>query len=246
MKNWIPFLLPLFLAALATQSSAAQSSAVEAPDCRNGIFVEEGVTYGLAKIAGTDKLYLIADSFYCDKEKQKGACPVCPSEDAVCRGKSYLLPGDLVVTARSFNGYRCILYRNGKNVAGSAGYAPEGRLEAPPSAPVTQKDWLGVWRMGDDSITLRAKRDKLSASGEAYWPSANPSPREAPGGPHTGEMSGVATPKGNFVAFADSEDECHVSLTLLPPFLLAHDDTHCGGANVRFDGVYMRAQAKKR
>lgn len=242
MKLLKTFLLPLIGAALSTAASAA-----EAPNCRNGVFVEEGVTYGLAKVTGEGKLFFVEDAFYCDKDKQKGACPVCPSEDAACLAKSYVLPGDLVIAARSFNGYRCILYRNEKNFAGSAGYVPEGRLEALPAAEVKQKDWLGAWRMGDDSITLRAKGDKLSASGEAYWPSANPSLKERPGGPNIGQMSGVAAPKGNQVAFSDDEDECHVSLLLLPPFLLARDDNHCGGMNVRFDGVYLRAgKAKSR
>jgi hypothetical protein len=203
------------------------------------------VTYGLARVTGADMLYFVEDAFYCDKDKRKDPCPVCPSDAAACRAKSYVVPGDLVITARSFKGYRCVLYRNESNVAGSAGYVPESRLEVLPAAEVTQRDWLGAWRMGDDSITLSPKGDKLSARGEAYWPSANPSLKERPGGPNTGEMSGVAAPKGNQVVFVDDEDECHVSLTLLPPFLLAHDNERCGGMNVRFDGVYSRAGSQK-
>lgn len=242
MKLWTTFILALFLTVIATTASAE-----EAPNCRNGIFVEEGVAYGLARVTGGDRLSFIEDAYYCDKEKQKAPCPICPSEDAACRSKSYLIPGDLVITARSFKGYRCILYRNEKDFAGSAGYVPENRLEALPAATVTQKDWLGEWRMGDDSITLRARGAKLAASGVAYWPSANPSPKEVPGGPHMGQMSGVAAPMGDRIAFADAEDECHVSLTLLPPFLLARDDNRCGGMNVRFDGVYLRAgKSRKR
>jgi hypothetical protein len=241
MNNWIKFILSGIGAALATAAAA------EAPNCRNGVFVEEGVTYGLAKVTGADKLFFIEDAYYCDKDKQRAPCPVCPSDDAACLAKSYVLPGDVVITARTFNGFRCILYRNETNAAGSAGYVPEGRLEALPAAGVTQKDWLGQWRMGDDSITLRARGAKLSASGEAYWPSANPSLKERPGGPNTGQMSGVAEPKGNQVTFADEEDECHVSLTLLPPFLLARDDNRCGGMNVRVDGLYLHAgKAKNR
>lgn len=59
-------------------------------------------------------------------------------------------------------------------------------------------------------------------------------------------MSGEAAPKGDQAVFVDAEDECHVSLTLLPPFLLARDNNRCGGMNVRFDGVYMRAGKAKR
>jgi hypothetical protein len=81
---------------------------------------------------------------------------------------------------------------------------------------------------------------------EAYWPSANPSRADASGGPHTGEMSGEAAPNGDRVVFVDGEDECHVDATLLPPFLLARDNDRCGGANVRFNGVYLRSAAGKR
>lgn len=96
------------------------------------------------------------------------------------------------------------------------------------------------WRNGDNYIRLRAKRATLSARGEAFWPSANPSRRDAPGGPHVGEMSGASAPTGNRVTFVDGEDECHVSLTLATPFVLAKDNQRCGGVNVSFDGVYLR------
>jgi hypothetical protein len=234
----------LWLAALAAALPAAARA--EAPDCRNGIFVAEGVRYGLAKVTGDDKLFFVADAYYCDSGKPKDACPVCPGADALCRQKSYLVPGNVVVTARTHEAYRCVLYRDEKNVAGSAGYVPAERLEALPSAEPALADWAGEWRKGDDVITLRVSGGKLRASGEAYWPSANPSPRDVPGGPHTGQMSGVAAPTGASVRFVDSEEDCEVTLTLLPPLLLARDNNSCGGMNVRFDGVYMRAQGGKK
>ncbi|PPD46463.1 MAG: hypothetical protein CTY15_00045 [Methylocystis sp.] len=233
-------LAPMLAAALFSSAAMALD---DAHMCRNGLFPEEGTAYSLARISGEGRAFLIEDDVFCEKGK---TCPVCPKDAAACQSRSFLLSGDLVVAGKSFDGFRCIFYRDQKNVAGSAGYVPEGRLETLPQPNVTQKDWPGEWRMGDDFIMLRAKGAKLSASGEAYWPSANPSPKEVPGGPHTGEMSGLAEPKGDKVAFADGEDECHVSLTLLPPFLLARDNDRCGGANVRFNGVYLRAPGKKR
>lgn len=241
--KWVAPLLSS-LAAASLFASLAHAAPDAAPDCRNGLFPEEGVSYALGKISGADKVYLIEDSVFCAKDKTP--CPVCPSADAACRSGSFVLPGDLVVAGRSHGGYRCVFYRDQKNVGGSAGYVPEDRVSLSPAASVSLKDWLGDWRVGDDYIRLRAKGDALSAQGEAFWPSANPSPRDAPGGPHTGGMSGITTPKGNQATFVDSLDICRVDATLLPPFLLARDNGVCGGANVSFRGVYLRAAGKGR
>ncbi len=54
-------------------------------------------------------------------------------------------------------------------------------------------------------------------------------------------MSGTATPKGYTVVFAGKDPaDCRVTLTLLPPFLLAGDNMNCGGMNVSFTGVYRK------
>ena len=97
--------------------------------------------------------------------------------------------------------------------------------------------WDGNWRDGDNSIAVRIDGARLTASGEAYWPSAHPSPKQRPSGPNLGDMSGTATPDGNTVVFAGKDPaDCRVSLTLLPPFLLAADNMNCGGMNVSFSG----------
>lgn len=219
------------------------TASLAAPDCRNGLFPPEGAKPGLARITGEEKAFLSEDSIYCPSDKKD--CPVCPRDEA-CRSKTYLIPGDLVITAQSFGGHRCVLFHNPKNHQDYAGYLPEERLALQPAQEVSFKDWPGEWRNGDNYIRLRARGEKLVAKGEAFWPSANPSRKDAPGGPHLGEMSGAAAPAGDKVSFADSEDICHVSLTLLQPYLLAKDNGECGGANVSFNGVYTRAPAGRK
>jgi len=145
-----------------------------------------------------------------------------------------------VITGTKTGAYICAFFpsRNG----GSAGYVRQDEI-APQSLPASLPPaaWNGTWLDGDNRIVLRADDGRLTASGTAYWPSANPSPRQRPGGPNLGEMSGTATPNGNTVVFAGNNPaDCRVTLTLLPPFLLAADNMNCGGMNVSFAGVYRR------
>ncbi|MNI57350.1 hypothetical protein D3C73_1124050 [compost metagenome] len=80
---------------------------------------------------------------------------------------------------------------------------------------------------------------QLHVEGDAYWPSANPTPAQRPGGPNIGAVSAQAVPRGAQVDFV--EDTCTVHAQLLGDVLIAADNSECGGMNVRFNGVYRRA-----
>jgi hypothetical protein len=220
------------LAAAAVVLSAAfgASSACAAngnPDnwCRNGFFPQEK-PLGLARVSTAGKVRFTTDDY-----------PECPSKAPRCLGKAYLVQGDMVLTGHSYGGYICAFFPN--HLGGSAGWIPTGdltRLPSQPSPPL--QAWAGEWRQGDDRIHLSVKGAALVATGEAYWPSKDPDPKLVPGGPHDGEMGGTARPSGASVIFAD--DDCHVELHLVGPYLVAADNNQCGGMNVRFDGVYRR------
>jgi hypothetical protein len=220
----------IFAAILASACCGLSGSAwaTDAPECRNGSFPLQEITFRLAKIVGAPRTYLRSD------------IAPCPDDSAACRGRVYVVPGDTVITGVPSGAYVCAFFpgRNG----GSAGYVLQSEIvEQPPAASLPLAAWVGTWRDGDNSIALRADGARLIASGNAYWPSANPSPRYRPGGPNIGELDGSALPQGNIVAFGDDGPaECHVRLTLLPPFLLAADNKNCGGMNVSFTGVYRR------
>ena len=200
----------------------------DAVPCANGSFPAQQVAFGLARVIGAPRTYLRSDA------------PPCPNDSAACRGRGYVVPGDVVLTGTTDGAYVCALFpsRNG----GSAGYVRHDEIALQPvPAGVPLAAWQGAWRDGDNSIALRADAGRLTATGEAYWPSAHPSPASRPGGPNLGDMSGSATPTNNTVEFAGNEPaECRVSLTLLPPFLLAVDNGNCGGMNVSFTGVYRK------
>jgi hypothetical protein len=196
--------------------------------CRNGIFPRQETIFGLAKVIGAPPAYLQSD------------IPPCPDDSAACRGRAYVLPRDTVITGVASGGYVCAFFAGPGG--GSAGFVrrdeitPQSMQETPPLVA-----WLGTWRDGDNRIALRRDGAKLTADGEAYWPSAHPSAKDRPGGRNLGDMGGTAAPTGNTVVFAgDTPDECRVVLTLLPPFLLAADNMNCGGMNVSFTGVYRK------
>jgi hypothetical protein len=202
--------------------------AADAPECRNGSFPLQQAAFRLVKVIGTPRTYFRSD------------IAPCPDDSAGCRGRAYVVPGDAVIAGAASGAFVCVLFPD--NHGGSAGYVRETEIAAQPVATDPKLTaWTGTWRDGDNSIALRVGGRALTASGSAYWPSANPSPKVRPGGPNLGDMAGTATPQGNTVAFGDGgPDECHVTLTLLPPFLLAADNRNCGGMNVSFTGVYRR------
>ena len=202
--------------------------AADTENCRNGIFARQQTTFGLAKVIGAPRAYLRSD-----------VAP-CPDESAACRGRAYVLPRDTVITGVANGPYVCAFFAGPRG--GSAGYVRQDEI-APQPEPANPPlgEWLGTWRDGDNQIVLNRDGAKLTADGEAYWPSAHPSAKDRPGGPNLGNMGGTAAPTSNTVAFAGgTSDECRVALTLLPPFLLAADNMNCGGMNVSFTGVYRK------
>lgn len=195
--------------------------------CSNGIFSSQGTSFAIARATGAPRTYLRPDA------------PPCPNETAACLGRTYVLPGDTLLTGFTRGGYVCAFYPGRRG--GSAGFVRAEEVAVQPATHPAIDAWAGSWADGDDTITLRVRGAELAAKGDAYWPSAHPTLSERPYGPNLGEMSGLAAPKGNTVVFADKDkDGCRVNLTLLPPYLLASDNMNCGGHNVSFTGIYRK------
>jgi len=223
---WIAALLPLPV--------LAQSPSDERM-CRNGLFPGEAATFSLAKVTGDAKLHFLNDG--------QG----CPEKDATtCQQSAYVLPGDTVLVSKRMSGFRCAFYPN--KVGGSAGWVPENRIEAMTvdTQPKLQQ-WAGTWVDGDDSIRMDLRGAKLHASGEAFWPSKNPSAEQRPYGPNLGDFEATASPDHNVVTFVEGEAQsannvCRVKAVLVNDLLVVSDNQMCGGMNVRFNGVYRRQQ----
>lgn len=191
--------------------------------CRNGAFPMD-TDFKLAKVVGqrNAKIHFLGD---------EGDCP--KSNEAKCRMKSYLIPGDQVLVSRKFGSWVCGWYQPKKG-SETVGWLPVVNLSIidETSAPSLEQ-WVGIWREYDNSLNI--SRDGatpyLKVDGQAYWRGLGENVNE-------GSFAARAEPQGNRLMLED--DGCKVSLTLVGDHLIAHDNFQCGGMNVRFDGVYRR------
>ncbi|MNK08002.1 hypothetical protein D3C87_259250 [compost metagenome] len=219
----------LFLLALSSLSAVAVAAdAPAARDCRNGSFATEQGDFALARVIGNARLYLLADS---------DGCPA--KGEPACRQRSYVVAGDTLITGHAAGGYRCGFYPNAGG--GSAGWVQAQRLQPlPVAAAPTLRDWTGHWSNGDDTLVLGEQDGQLVVTGEAFWPSAKPTPQR-PYGPNLGQIDAIARPMGTTVHFKDSDDaSCELHAQWLGDYLVVSDNSECGGLNVRFNGVYRR------
>jgi hypothetical protein len=217
-------LLVALLALCANAPAPAQDNGGNPANwCRNGLFAGDAKDFRLARATGGrgERVY-----FYGDDEG-------CPAQTAKCRLKAYVVPGDELIVSRAFGDFTCAWYQPARGHE-TVGWIPSGSLSvsaADAGAPAAR--WLGEWIFYDNSLTVRrGKGAALSVSGEAFWHGADPS------NVHTGEVAGESVPAGDTLKIKD--DPCELTLRLVGDYLVAADNGECGGANVRFDGVYRR------
>jgi len=215
----------LLLATLSPLAAYAGELADEG-SCRNGAFPSQQSGFALARVVGTPRLYLLGDM---------DGCPA--KGEPACRQRSYVVTGDTVVTGRDHGVHRCVFFPNA--VGGSAGWVDHDRLQALPLPVPTLQAWAGDWKDGDNELHIQARDGRLQVQGDAYWPSANPTPAQRPYGPNMGQLEAQAVPRGAVADFHDAT--CHVQAQVLGDVLVVSDNAECGGMNVRFNGVYRRS-----
>ncbi|HEY0116443.1 MAG TPA: hypothetical protein VGB54_12055 [Allosphingosinicella sp.] len=219
-----PWLFAIMIGAAATPA-AAQS--VDDGFCRNGSFPKAQATFGFATVTGSGRLHFLEDM------------DGCPNAERRCRGSSYVVPGDRVVTGRSQGNYVCAYFPS--RGGGTAGWVERVRLRSlrtDPAPPLSA--WAGTWsdEGGNPTIRITARRGRLQGSGTAYWPGPPGSTDWPAGGVHQGAFEGELVRRGNRARHAD--DGCEIDFVLLGDMLLAGDNNSCGGMNVSFTGVYRR------
>ncbi len=241
VKEWFGQLGPALLlcAVLIAASSASAYDAYDPNNC-NGVDWDNKRALVVSQVIARPRINFIKSPYDDDFKAGK-----CPADTETCRKKSYLVPGDLVLTGKTQGAFTCVAYQSplaGKQIWAS-GWLPSSALM--PVAPMPSpklSDWIGTWVHPGGEITIsRGDGGKLSIEGEMIVPTAHDS--------HTGELQANATPEKDTIAFVDDgsiafekmeEGGCRVRIQRIGQWLLVEDNSDCGGAAVTFTGLYRR------
>lgn len=174
----------------------------------------------------------------------------CPSSAPACRNRAFLVQGDTVLVDEFEGDFACASYVSARAVE-TGGWLPKTALEILPTPAPALSDWAGTWRRVEATIQLVVKDGALAAEGEATW-GANDPARVRSGAVNIGEFVGVTQPAGHVAAFGAGAsvgegpdvraEACQVRLRLYGSYLVVEDNRKCGGANVSFAGVFVRAR----
>ena len=217
-------LLALLMLMYASAKTPAQSiNGNPANWCRNGLFPSDEAEFKLAKVIGIKETQI---HFVSDNDG-------CPIADAKCRMKSYLITGNQVIVSRRYGSWVCSWYQPLKG-SETVAWPPVASLviSEPRASPALEK-WIGQWTYGDQSLNIRrdSKAGFLMVKGDAIW-------RGTGNNVHEGSVGAGSLPQGNKLVV--TEEECRVTLKLVGDYLVASDNSECGGMNVRFNGVYRK------
>lgn len=146
-----------------------------------------------------------------------------------------LRPGDTVVVTRVEGDWTCGYLSTRRGAAqGWVRSSDTKPVQFDPNPSLTA--WVGPWTQDESRIEIQIADGKLDVNGEAYW-------HGRADNVHTGEFSAESAPAGNKLHVEDGS--CNIELALIGKYLLANDNNMCGGANVRFWGVWKRARIER-
>jgi hypothetical protein len=131
------------------------------------------------------------------------------------------------------DGYRCAYYGTAKGDI-VAGFLPVAALESAEDDGKLDSAFLsGTWTaLSQNPITFAPAGDtKVQARGSATW-------HGRPGVVHSGAFTATAEPHGDSAELRDHE--CEVKIRRRGPYLVVADNSRCGGANVHFQGIYVK------
>jgi hypothetical protein len=233
-----PFLPAILLAFLA---NAAHASPV---DCGGVTLLDPQEKVALARVAATEARL----NFIAGPGKRT---PACPSAESACRLKAFIVAGDDVLVIAADGPYVCATFKSPGGIE-TSGWLPRAALQIAGPEPAPAQQWEGKGRRGGDAeILLKSHGDAVEVSGQASWGGSDPK-RVKRGAINTGELAGEGKPRDQTLAigydpdgsgFPPAEDaaDCAARLRLYGRYLAVEDNGACGGLNVRFTGVYVRA-----
>jgi uncharacterized protein YodC (DUF2158 family) len=214
------------LAAGLLASGCVHAQTTDEDMCRNGLFPSQQ-EFQLATVAGSaPKLYFFND------------WDGCPQKGAACQTKAYVVPGDRLLTGKTHGEWTCAWYQ-GKSRE-TVGWVRNNDLVTQAQAPVQTAGWLGTWKQvykGPGRIVVSRVGDSLQVDGKTRWIGQYTE--------HFGDIAGklaIAGRHGHIGPAGGKEAlDCTADIVRIGEFLIVHDNSQCGGVNVRFDGLYVRA-----
>jgi hypothetical protein len=229
LPSWWKQILLACVMLLCVSSTVTPQKADEYPAnwCRNGLFAADEAEFGLAKIGGN---WTARIHFYKDDDD-------CPTDTVKCETKKYLITGDQVVVSRKYGKWVCAWYQPQKGSETVGWLLADKLLMSEPPAQPALANWIGLWKYGKKSLDIRrdGKTGLLKVKGYAIWEGVGANVR-------VGGVEAVAQPQGKELILV--EEECRVALKLVGDYLVAGDNSECGGVNVRFNGVFRKGPGR--
>jgi hypothetical protein len=191
----------------------------------------EAPLFRVATRSQNEKVYFFSRKIACT---QASSCPA--------RMKAYLVDGDVVFGGPQDKNFRCVYYGTAKGTIVAGFVAADNLAPVAENEDLTQDFLVGTWSSdGNPTIAIAAAGEKeVRAEGEAWWRGLGDSY-------HTGSFSAVASPVGKEITFREGDGaySCKVDLLRRGPYLVAQDNSFCGGMNVRFSGILMKVRGGK-
>jgi hypothetical protein len=223
--------LGLMLSVLLAGHAAAYDA--EDPANCNGADTVDGGPLTVSQVTAKPRVNFIKSPYDDDFKAE-----ACPAATQACQRKAYVVTGDLVLVGRTRGEFTCVSYQSplAKKQVWANGWLPTAAL-APVAAMASPKaaDWLGTWYHPGGSIEIKVGGGgKLDVEGGMTVPTANDF--------HNGDFKArVVAPKSDTIALVDErDDDCHVRMQRIGPWLVVEDNAGCGGAGVSFTGFYRR------
>lgn len=197
-----------------------KANEIEPFSCRNGLFPSENKSLELFTFNGQkgEKLYFYDDA--------KG----CPSNEDMCKLKSFIIPKNEIIINKIQNGWACAWYQGKRNE--TVGWVKTKNLLRLKKEKMSRSKWLGKWVTEGSWINItNFNNTTMHISGLATWGVGDQT--------NTGELDSTIRPT-NDRAIMDDEYACKVNLVRIGKYLIVSDNHSCGGLNVNFDGVYLK------
>jgi len=214
-------------------------------DCKGVTLLEAKEEIALARVTATEPRI----NFIANPGERTPNCR--PSAENWCRLKAFLVPGDEVLAIGRDGPYVCATFKSPEGVE-TSGWLPRAALTTVAPKPISAQAWDGKWRRdGEAEIVLKSHGDEVEVSGQATWGSGDPE-RARKGAVNTGELEGSGKPRDQVLAVGYNPDrsgfppsqvapDCAARLRLFGRYLAVEDNGACGGLNVSFSGIYVRA-----